>query len=453
VETSQEHLQKIIAQAELTGSALHDEEERQRNIDRYNADAGGVVELMRQGAIEPAISPSGVIQAWFTQTEAREFLERARRGELVYVVFAAGRATRLKLSAELDSLGIAGLTPSILRAVSGSSGDDGREALESARAGVVSTKGDLSMIQRYLLQLRTQLGALVDAHGDAPEQLEETLEALQVLVIVNAENLETVSRQLKGIKLGGLRPDRVFLLKQQEEGGLRVAADGSLDWYEEEMWPRGHGEPLVAMTQDGASGFRVGSSEGVEALDGSLVAALTASGGRYAMFAQINDLHLLKDSLAVERWIVGARLIEERSAEMIAEVVDNKKLRQKGGAFFQQRGGFVMMRDTVALKAPSLEQYAIPTSISRMFYILSLEGLRRLATSALPVYLQQRRTRSGDVVLTSECFSGDATSFLPSLTIQSEGFALNTFKIRERIPETLAALEEQDAGLDVDLLA
>lgn len=446
-------IKQALADAGLSREILIDERRRTLAIDAYNARLGGVDERLAGKHLTPMASAGAVaIPRDLRKADVHAFLETAQSGGLVYVLFAGGRATRMQLPAAFDTLGIAGLTPAILRALQTSDsavpGDlrDAQEPLQAAVRADVSSLANLSLLQRYVLQWRRQLQALVASCGLPADTADRVLARLQLVVIANSSNLETLARQLGAVDCAGLDPAHIYLLEQGEYGGLAVTESGDVQWTDREAWPLGHGEPVLAMNRRDASVFRLDGTGRLAPLETTLGEALLAGGCRYATVAQVNDLHLLSDPLSVERVMTALGLMKTRGAAMVAEVVDNRALQQKGGAIFERHDGFVEMRDTIALRTPALEALSVPVSLSRMFYVVQLHDLLRLPDASLPAYLNARRTRLGETVLSVECLSGDMTSTLPALAIQQADFPLNTFKNRERIGAALDAIAEQDRG-------
>ena len=142
-------------------------------------------------------------------------------------------------------------------------------------------------------------------------------------------------------------------------------------------------------------------------------------------------------------------MVMEMVANQIREkLADGRTVRQKGGAICVSRDGFITMRDTVALKPPDLQAHARPELLSRMFYIIDLNGIARLTDDSLPAYLTERRTSDGRVVLTREMYSGDASSRLKGTIVKQEGFQLSTFKMRSRLGAALDAIQRQDRQPD-----
>ena len=449
----------LISAAGMTAAVLADPSRRSWAIDEFNARVGGVRAIIagRSAAeitpIPTPIAPSCVDHA--------AFLERAACGRCVWMLFGAGRATRMKLPSAFDQLGIAGLTRRILRALARDveggqfQAPDPRmtEWIKRAADGTLENADDLSIVQRVLCQLRHQFEALAARASERTPPIDAILGNVVFVVVVNSSNRQTIACQLHRIRFGGLEAANVYLLEQPEVGGEEVLPDGSLRWYEGQRWPEGHGQPMIAAAQRPGGAYRLDRSGAMSPLGEPLVHALRAHGATHAVFAQVNDLHLMRDVVAVERWDTALEVMAARGSQMVMEMVanavwetlsDGRRVRQKGGATFVDRTGFVTMRDTVALKTPDLEPYARPEDLSRMFYILELDGLGRLTEDALPAYLNERKTADGRVVLTREFYSGDASSSLRGLTMKQAGFALNTFKTRARIPAALEAMERQD---------
>lgn len=447
-------LKDMIEEAGLTSPVLLDAKERAKKIAEYNVRVGGV-RAMIEGRSEqevtpkPADIPKGVISK-----EARiGFLQSVARGELAWAVFGAGRATRMKLPVMFDKLGIAGLTPRLLQALPKNDNmlQDSELTpeilglIEDAKSGVVRDSTDISIIQRQLIRLRNQLESLVAETPEAGLTIEQVLAGVSFIDVVNEDNFESMANQLAAIKFAGLDPERVFFVEQPEEGGQEILENGETRWQENERWPEGHGDPFIAIAQRPHGTFRL-------TRDGKLVPAgqtlreiLIKNGTTKALFAQVNDLHLIEDMANVERWNTALALMRDNKVEMVMEVVENS-LKQKGGATFRLSNGAVVMRDTIALKTEDLDKYAFPQSLSRMFYILDIPSLGKVDESSIPAYLNERERRSDKkVVLTREFYSGDASSMLSSVTMQQEGVDIYTFKMRSRIGEVFTTTGKQDS--------
>ena len=189
------------------------------------------------------------------------------------------------------------------------------------------------------------------------------------------------------------------------------------------------------MQADPKAAFGLNAKGHLVALHKTLIQELQSRGVERAVFAQVNDLHLLEDMAHVERWLAADRSIQN-GAEMVMEMVENR-LNQKGGGIFKGKGDSVVMRDTICMKSKDLEAYSLPRSLSRMFYELTVQGMSKLSPGSLPAYLNERVISSGKSVLTLEYYSGDASSILKGQAIQFSGFELDTFKMQSRIPDAI----------------
>ncbi len=427
-------MQELLKKAGLTPEILRDVSKRTAAIDEYNAKVGGLRGLLRTGKLEAAQThpiPSKIA----TQDIAR-YLKFVSSGKRVPILFAAGRATRMRLPALFDRLGIGGLTPGILLRINElKDGEDasakklGGDAkllalVDAAVSGRASASDQLSFLQRQLLQYRFEMENLFHQYPQSGVSLQDWLARASFVVVANEENRDTASRQLAAIHFAGLSPEHVFMIIQQEVGGLEVLPDGTTRPYDLEVWPEGHGKPFMDMRSEG------------------LLDKLSSLGVERAVFAQVNDLHLLEDMTHMERWAAADALITH-GTEMVMEMVENG-LSQKGGGIFRSPESNTVMRDTIAMKTKDLEPYAVPQSLSRMFYELSLSGMAKLTPDALPAYLTERKTVSGGCVLTREYYSGDASSVLRSAAIQKPGYTLETFKLQSRISHALGATQKQD---------
>jgi hypothetical protein len=443
-----EAVKQAISSARLSREDLLNDARRSLLIDQYNARLGGVQEKLARNLYTPMTSAATAIPRHLQPNEIRDFLNAVQSGALVYVLFAGGRATRMQLPGEFDVLGIAGLTPAILRVLASESlqPDDPRGTdgfIHAALGGSMSSPEHLSLLQRYVLQLSAQLRVLTSSNS-SKHSIEGVLAGLQLVIVANSSNLETLAAQIHGVGCAGLSPSRVFFLEQSEYGGLLMTDSESPQWINREAWPLGHGEPFLAMNRRESAVFRLRNTGHLARLETTLGDALSVGGGQCATVAQVNDLHLLRDPLAAERVMTAVTLMNTRRAAMVVEVVDNAELNQKGGAIFERLDGFVEMRDTIALRIPALRDLSIPKRLSRMFYVVRLSELSTLKQDALPAYLNARQTRSGEDVLSVEYLSGDMSSTLPTLAMQQSGFSLKTFKTRNRIAAALEAVAAQD---------
>src|SRR5262245_53844780 len=137
-------MQPLLNKAGLTADILKDPARRAAAIDQYNAEAGGLRGLMRGGKLEPAATrpiPSNV-----SPEDVSRYLKFTGAGKRIPIVFAAGRATRMKLPRLFDKLGIGGLTPKILSAIDKlREGDDApaaKIASDAALQKLVETASD-----------------------------------------------------------------------------------------------------------------------------------------------------------------------------------------------------------------------------------------------------------------------------------------------------------------------
>jgi len=441
----------------MTPEIPRDLAERTDAINEFNAQAGGVREIIKGRSLEEITPVPTEICSISTGENLVAYLQSVASGERAWTIFGAGRATRMKLPSDFDRLGIAGLTRQILRALPV---DESKmpavyqvaPLIDQASTGVFGNGDDLSIIQRELFQLRYQLELFAkDSHAEIPR--DDVLKNAVFIVVVNVSNRKAIAKQLATIRFAGLAADNVYLLEQPEVGGEEILGNGTLQWYEGQSWPEGHGEPLIAMGQRPSGAYRLTDEGGLVELDKPLAAVLKDKGVKNTLFAQVNDLHLMNDIAAVERWETALKVMDESGSRMVMEMVANEvwetlpngqRARQKGGATFVDPTGCVTMRDTVAMKTPDLEQYSRPEHISRMFYIISIDGLSQLTDDSLPVYLNVRKTTDKRDVLTREFYSGDASSELDGRTMTEKGFQLHTSKTRERVPEALQAMDRQD---------
>ncbi len=422
-------MQELIKSAGLTSDTLKDPQKRSAAIDEYNARAGGLRALMQGGKL--ALAGTQEIPAQVNAADVTRYLQFIGAGKRTFILFAAGRATRMKLPAIFDRLGIAGLTGNILSRIHADT--ELRTLIEAASCGKRPGRPeDLSLLQRQLLQYRYQNEKLIREYPATGVTLNDWLAKASFVVVANEGNREALSSQLAAIAHAGLRASNVFMEVQKEEGGLEVLADGSLKPFSREVWPEGHGKPFMDLRGSG------------------LLQKLADRGFERAIFAQVNDLHLLEDMAHVERWAAADPLFNS-GTEMVMEMVENS-LSQKGGGIFQTPDGNTVMRDTIAMKAADLEPYSAPKSLSRMFYELTLPGLSKLGQGSLPAYITERTASNGSTVLTREFYSGDASGVLKACAMQQKNYVLNTFKVQSRIPEALEAIRKQDSQPGFKLL-
>ncbi|MBC8874293.1 MAG: hypothetical protein H8E44_33070 [Planctomycetes bacterium] len=450
-------VRELVAAAGMTPEILRDSTERTDSINEFNAQAGGVRQIIKGRSVEEVTPEPAEIGSLSAGEKLAAYLQGVASGERAWTIFGAGRATRMKLPSDFDRLGIAGLTRQILRALPVDESkmpaiDQVAPLIDRAATGVFRNGDDLSIIQRELFQLRYQFELLAkDSNEEIPR--DDVIRHAVFIVVVNVSNRAAIAKQLAAIQFAGLDANNVYFLEQPEVGGEEISGNGTLQWYEGQSWPEGHGEPLIAMGQRRSGAYRLTDEGGLVELDKPLAAVLKDRGVKDTLFAQVNDLHLMNDIAAVERWETALKVMDESGSRMVMEMVANKvwetlpngqRARQKGGATFVDRTGCVTMRDTVAMKTPDLEQYSRPEHISRMFYIISIDGLSQLTDDSLPAYLNVRTTSDKRDVLTREFYSGDSSSELDGRTMTEEGFKLHTFKTRKRVPEALQAMDKQD---------
>ena len=425
----------LLKKAGLVPEILKDPSKRAAAINEYNARVGGLRALMRGGKLD--IADTHPIASRVSASDVTRYLKFVGAGKRAPIIFAAGRATRMKLPSFFDRLGIAGLTGNLLSRIN--SLREGDEAppkkleadaelhamAEAACSGKARHSEELSLLQRQITQYRIQVERLLSAYPASGVTLRDWLSKAAFVVVANEANRETLERQLAGIGFAGFKETNILVTVQREVGGLEVLPDGTTRDFKEERWPEGHGKPFMDLGTDG------------------ILKELSSRGVERAVFAQVNDLHLLEDMAHVERWAAADALIAS-GAEMVMEMVENG-LSQKGGGIFRSPDGNTVMRDTIAMKATDLEPYSVPRSLSRMFYELTVGGLLKLCPDTLPAYITERTSSRGATVLTREYYSGDASGLLKASAIQQKGYALDTFKTQSRIPQTLEALRRQAA--------
>jgi len=423
-------------------------------VNEYNAEVGGVRRMLQEGRAADSETPYS-IPTELTRADVADYLKAVADGKRILMVFAAGRATRMRMPTVFDWLGIGGLTGRILRLLP-TEEDAPEEAfaeataeVERAAAGVVESLEDLSIVQRQALQMRWQFEQLIAQHEVTEVTLDEVLNGARFTLVGNESNLEAMANQMVGIGFAGFRPEHLYFRIQEERGGLEVLPDGALRPFDTQLWPEGHGEPFVAMNTIAKGGYRLNEAGELVPLEQTLVDAWIEEGVERWVLGQVNDLHLIEDAALVERWTAASRARAELGVGMVMEMVENPILegatsRQKGGATFVTPAG-VQMRDTLAMKSPDLDQYAYPSSLSRMLYDGDIAALKDLQDGVLPAYLVVRKTRDGRSILARELVSGDASSQLGGATMEQAGYQLKTFKIRARMPAALEVFAAQDA--------
>jgi len=428
-------MQELLKKAGLTPAILQDAQRRTAAINEYNAHAGGLRALIHGGKLD--IAETHPIASRVSASDVTRYLKFVGAGKRAPIIFAAGRATRMKLPSLFDRLGIAGLTGNLLSRINSlREGDDApakrleadgelQTLIEAACSGKARHPEEFSLLQRQITQYRVQVERLLGAYPASGATLRDWLSKASFVVVANEANRKTLEQQLAGIGFAGFNEANVLVTVQREAGGLEVLPDGTTRDFDEDRWPEGHGKPFMDLGTDG------------------LLEKLSSRGVERAVFAQVNDLHLLEDMAHVERWTAADALIAS-GAEMVMEMVENG-LSQKGGGIFHSPDGNTVMRDTIAMKTADLEPYSVPRSLSRMFYELTLEGLLKLRPGTLPAYITERTSSSGKTVLTCEFYSGDASGLLKASAVQQKGYVLDTFKMQSRIPHTLEALRRQAA--------
>ncbi len=242
---------ELLRKAGMTFEVLKDSVKRTAAIDESNARAGGLRALMREGKLE--IAETHAIPARVSASEVTRYLQFIGAGKRAPILFAAGRATRMKLPSFFDSLGIAGLTGNILSRINslGESNSELHSLVEAASQDKPRQSGDLSLLQRQLLQYQYQTKRLLDEHPAAGVTLRGWLEKASFVVVANEANHAALSHQLAAVGYGGLKPENVLLTVQGEVGGLEVLPDGTTRPFDTERWPEGHGKPFMDLRAEG----------------------------------------------------------------------------------------------------------------------------------------------------------------------------------------------------------
>ncbi len=443
-------IKRVLEKAALKPEILRHPQAREQALHSYNAGVGGLIPIVKDAdkkALE--VIPYEILSVVDSKSQTA-YLRHLASGERLFVIFAAGRSTRMKMPAEFDRLGIAGLNPAILmnlpqkRIFSQEDFAQAKLLIDDAARGNIKTLEDLSFIQRQFLQLRYQLERLVESNPQSGLKLQDVLKGISFLVIVNPANRHAIAKQLSAVSFAGLEPARVFIFEQKDKGGVEILTDGTTRPYADKKWPRGHGEPFLSMKNKTSGGYRLNAQGAVEEIKGDRLAhVLGGISVKRAFIMKVNDLPLLEDMALLERWAASSRLQEE-GASMVVELVDNKIGQEAGGAF-RRNLKYMMLRDSIAMKDPALSPFSIPETSSRFLYDMDWDQYTRQTVLPLPPYLMERVTPDGKAVLTLEYKSGDLTSLFNTLAIKQPGFELRTFKDRARIPTALAATEKQNA--------
>ena len=413
--------------------------ELEAKVKAYNKAAGEGDRMLASKEPTPVIIPSTA-----TKEEKIAFLQGVVRGEFAWGNFAAGAATRLKVSSAFDRIGLLGLTGKILANFPRKEDVAPEPAqfeplIQAALKGVVNDESDFSFLQNQMLSLRLQLEDLVRENPEAGVSLQEVLDGVRVVNIGNDDNFGAFAAQAGAIRKAGF--GKVYQLEQFKVGVEKILPTGLTDFTNDLRVPEGHADPLIAMGQRASGSFEVTSGGLLVPVRTTLAEELRKQGVKRVLFAQGNDLHLLENFASVERWMTAMREMKARHVQMMMEVVENrimiesKATKQKGGGTFLNPEGFAEMRDTIGLGGD-----IFPSSLSRMFYILDLEAISGLTEKRVPQYLNVKETPDGGLAMAREMYSGDLSTQLRSATMQQDAYPLLTYKLRPRTDEALSVI-------------
>jgi hypothetical protein len=248
----------IAKAAELIGvkvSDLSQDDVRAKAVAAYNAYAGGVLPLV-DGLTEDQFVPEAIkIPAQASAAAQIEFLQDTARGERLVLLSGGGASTRLAVPEEFNELGIAGLTPAILRQLQALGYANAetipehvtaqfKELIARAAAGIIESQDDVSFIQRDVLTLWEQIIEMAAANPAAGVTAGDVLHKTQILVTTNPDNNEAVLTQLAALKF----PGTIRVIMQPEIGGVtNPDKDGHNEWTEKGKFPEEHTSELQSL--------------------------------------------------------------------------------------------------------------------------------------------------------------------------------------------------------------
>lgn len=452
-------LRDMIDKANLTPEAATNPAEYAKRVKDENIRLGETDGILSGRTLEEAVDDSPIeIKPEVSRQWKINFVLSISRGEKAWIIFKAGRATRLKMPAIFDLLGIGGLIRWIISTFSVNEDEiplevDYAERVKRAVHGDVKNAFDISIGQADPLQLRYDLTRLVEEVGEeAGVTLEQVLAGVNFVDIVNADNRSAIANQWGGIDFAGFSPERVYLLEQPEEGGLKRMSDGTLQWYDAEKFPAGHGVPVVQMARDSARIYHFNRQGKMVPLGKTLGAAFRETGVKRRLFVQVNDMLPLGDMAMIGEWEAAEEAIQKDGVGMVMEMKRNLMEPSPEGGLRHQKGGAALkdprnpgkkhLRDTLALK-----NELRPAQVSRMLYVFT-EAADELNWSDLIYYFNPRKTREGVEFMTREAYSGDLSSKIrggAATMMRKEGSELVTFKMRQRKEIASRALDRQIA--------
>jgi hypothetical protein len=101
-------LEDAAALAGVSVADLKDEATLQRVVDLYNTEVGGLKDVIQGRPLEQTGYTPLEISQDITAQDKQEFLASVAKGERLWMISAAGRATRMQLPAKFDDLGAGG---------------------------------------------------------------------------------------------------------------------------------------------------------------------------------------------------------------------------------------------------------------------------------------------------------------------------------------------------------
>ncbi|PIW63553.1 MAG: hypothetical protein COW12_10130, partial [Candidatus Omnitrophica bacterium CG12_big_fil_rev_8_21_14_0_65_45_16] len=451
--------EEVISQLSTTGFSSErssgipvDQDARDRLRRQFNANKGGAAEILGGRINRPALPRPLFLIESDHNTNSR-FLRNVADQNLGWLAFAGGHAERQHLPEVFHTLGIAGLTPAILKQLPQRS-EAAVEVnqilmtlIENAQQGIVESLDDLSLIQRQLLQLRYDIEHLIGSPHLNGFSLADVLAGVHFTVVVNQQNYQAITNQLRAIHFAGFQPNHIYILKQQELPGLEIREDGTLNQYTHATFPEGHGAALIDTAIRTKDVFTFDTAGHPAPLGEPIAERLYREGVDRLLIEQISDLHLFGDMALTNRFDL-AQQEEGQGVEFVAEFVRNVH-RKEGGVPLIDADGGIHIRDRIALREPALRKhYDGATDIYRLLGVITVKGLRQLKPDSLPAYFRERRIIDSEgkehISFTAEIFSGDASSILKTNIMQEEGIGPSTFKDRSQIPAALGAIDVQN---------
>ncbi len=407
-------------------------------LDKHNIDQGQIELLVNS---QGQLADENIVKEIADEVSSDDlvrYLQEVAAGETVYGVFAGGGAQSMDLSQPFQRLGVAGLTPKILRLIQDGKINEAERAIDAVANGVIHDEEDISVVARQLMQLRTQWEQLIDSNPQANVSLEELLEEARFSVVVNRENRDAVAQQLAAIGFAGLRPENITILVQGEVGGAHLSKEGESSWHTEKKWRAGHGHALLAMKDDAKAAFYVTERGALEPLKKSLSAHWKEEPVKNIVFGEIGDLHLLDHPEEIPQVTHATRLMNAGEAQMVIEMIDNPTGRE-GGRIFQTPEGQFVVRDSIALPEGYTQNH-----MSRLRFYMDAEAFDAVDSQGLPRYLRPRQLDNGEAVITEEMFAGDITSLLNTQAMRVSGREFSALKSQSDIPEALGAIAFQN---------